>query len=127
MTTPASSRKRILVVDDDAQMRELVSRALEIDYAVDTATDPTDASTLLTRIPVPDLIVCDVMMPKIDGFRFIEGLKKQKGYERVPVIFLTAKASPLDVVHGINVGARHYVTKPFKLQDLLAKVGKILK
>ena len=106
-------------------MRDLVVKALSTTYLVHAAHDATDAKALLARMPAPNLIICDVMMPKIDGFAFVAEIRKDKKFDRIPVIFLTAKSTPIDVLKGINAGARHYVTKPFKLPDLLAKVEKI--
>ena len=118
--------RTILVVDDDAVTRRLVATALSAAYTVHAAEDAADALAILERIPVPDLIVCDVMMPKVTGINFVTAIRKRPGFERVPVVFLTAKTGPLDVVQGINAGARHYIAKPFKVADLLAKVAKIV-
>jgi DNA-binding response OmpR family regulator len=67
------------------------------------------------------------MMPRLDGLALAKGLRKTPGFERVPILFLTAKDSPLDLVAGINAGARHYVTKPFKVAEVVAKVKAMTK
>jgi DNA-binding response OmpR family regulator len=119
-------RRTILVVEDDEVTRTLVERALSMTHDVRVAVDGVEAMAAMQRAPTPDLVICDVMMPKADGFHFVEAMKHRKEFERVPVVFLTAKTHPLDVVRGINAGARHYITKPFKIQDLVAKIDKIL-
>jgi CheY-like chemotaxis protein len=117
----------VLVVDDDATIRKMVSRALGADYAVYEAVDGLSALEILPRIPEPAVIVCDIMMPQIDGVTLVRELRKQPLLKGVPVIFLTAKSSPKDFVAGINAGARHYLTKPFSVKDLLDKVASIVK
>lgn len=126
MSANAKQKRVILVVDDDGVTRTLIKTALGSSYTVHEAGDAMEAMTMLDSIPVPDLVVCDVMMPKVDGFRFVAEMKKRPGFDRIPVMFLTAKTHPLDVVRGINAGARHYVTKPFKIEELVTKVAKIL-
>ena len=74
----------------------------------------------------PDVIVTDVMMPRMDGLTFAKQLKSNPSLATVPVVILTAKTGPRDVISGINAGARFYVTKPFKTDDLVAKVRKAL-
>jgi DNA-binding response OmpR family regulator len=75
----------------------------------------------------PHLVLLDVEMPGIDGFRVAELLKKDPDLTKIPVIFLTARGAAADVVRGIQVGARHYLTKPFKLEEVRAKVQKALR
>ena len=67
------------------------------------------------------------MMPMLDGLTMVDAIKKHRGTEDIPVIFLTAKATPKDVIEGINVGAKYYITKPFKIDELLSKIRRILK
>ncbi len=118
--------KTVLVVEDDADLRRMLVKMLGATYTVYEATDGADALDMLGAILPPDLIVTDVMMPNVDGFMLIRRIKAHKALSRIPIVFLTAKTSAKDVVEGINAGARHYLTKPFKLADLSAKVTKIL-
>jgi CheY-like chemotaxis protein len=117
----------VLVVDDDATIRKMVARALGAEYTVYEAADGLAALEILPRIAEPAVIVCDVMMPQIDGVTLVRELRKQPHLKGIPVIFLTAKSSPKDFVLGINAGARHYLTKPFSVKDLLDKVASIVK
>ena len=123
---PPKKKKVVLVVEDDTATRELVTRALSTKYDVHAAKDALHASELLASIPTPDLIVCDVMMPQIDGFSFVKRLRSEPAFHGVSVIFLTAKTMPAAVVQGIQLGARHYIQKPFSVKDLLEKVEKTL-
>jgi DNA-binding response OmpR family regulator len=75
----------------------------------------------------PDLLVTDLMMPKKDGLTLVKEMKRDDRLKNVPAIILTAKSGPRDVIRGIQAGARHYLTKPFKSEELLDKVKKVLR
>lgn len=120
-------KRTILVVEDDESVRALVARQLQTTYDVHQAPDAQQALDVLKRIKPPDLIICDVMMPGMTGIQLAKHLKTQNDLKQVPIIFLTAKTGALDVIEGINAGARHYVTKPFNMRDLLDKVAKAIK
>jgi DNA-binding response OmpR family regulator len=122
---PSDTAPVIVVVDDDADIRQMLVRALGTKYTVYEAADGVVAQELLQVIPAPDALVCDVMMPRLDGLGLAKALRKDAVLGRVPILFLTARGSPLDVVSGINAGARHYVTKPFKIADVMAKVAQM--
>ncbi len=126
MTSPVAS-KTILVVEDDPSVRTLLSRALGIKYRVLEAEDGMDAMSMLKNGPSVDLIITDVMMPRMNGYALARTLKALGPFKNVPIIFLTARTSAADVVAGINVGARHYIAKPFSVKDVTDKVAKILK
>ncbi|HLK36009.1 MAG TPA: response regulator [Polyangiaceae bacterium] len=125
--TPSEDAPVVVVVDDDAAIRTMLVKALGSTYTVYEARDGQEAFGILSLIPPPSAIVCDVMMPKLDGLGLMKLLRKDQVLRRVPVLLLTAKDSPMDVVSGINVGARHYVTKPFKLADVVTKVTAMTK
>jgi DNA-binding response OmpR family regulator len=125
--TPSENAPVVAVIDDDPAIRAMLVKALGRTYTVYEASDGEEALALLGAIPAPDAIVCDVMMPRLDGLGLIKILRKDKSLRRIPVLLLTAKDRPLDVVSGINVGARHYVTKPFKIADVVAKVAAMTK
>lgn len=123
----SSKGKCILVVEDDAAVRALLVKQLSTEYTVYEAAEAQSAMTLLQSISAPDLIVCDVMMPGMTGIQFAKQLKGMPAFKTIPIIFLTAKTGALDVIEGINAGARHYITKPFNMKDLLEKVAKAMK
>jgi len=123
MAQQPPTKKRILVVDDDQAIRTMVGKALQAKgYDVMLAKDGLEASEMLGK--KPDLLICDVMMPNFDGFTLAKLVKAHAELRAMPIIFLTAKAQPKDVATGISLGARHYLTKPFSIKDLLDKVDK---
>src|SRR5580658_1242309 len=125
MDAPAA-RKLVLVVDDDRTVRTMVRQALETKgYEVAEATDGLQASELFEKLPRPPaLLICDVMMPSMDGLDLAKLVRAKKELSTMPIIFLTAKTGAPDLGKGIQAGARHYVTKPFSVKELLVKVEK---
>ena len=114
---------KILVVEDEAPIRDLISINLQlVGYEVFTAEDGIIAEKFLENQKV-DLILLDVMIPGIDGFSLIEKIKKHN----TPVIFVTAKESVLDRVKGLRLGAEDYIIKPFETIELLARVEVVLR
>jgi CheY-like chemotaxis protein len=124
--TGSQTGQTIMVVEDDPAIREMLVRSLGLEYQVYEAQDGHAALETLAQIELPDLLIADVMMPRMDGLTLARALKAEARTRAIPIIFLTGLDSAKDVVQGINAGARHYLTKPFKIQDLLSKVGKTL-
>ena len=122
---PSDDAPVLLIADDDPDIRAMLVRALRETYTIYEASDGEEARELLELIVAPDAFVCDVMMPRLDGVQLVKGLRKDPALQRMPVLFLTAKGSAVDVVTGINAGARHYVTKPFKIAEVVAKVASM--
>ena len=116
---------RILLVEDDKNIVRFVKKGLlENSFSIDTASDGEEG---LERAVLKgyDLIILDIMLPKMDGR---EVLKRVRSMEiQTPVIFLTAKDSEGDIVHGLNLGADDYLTKPFSFNELLARIQAILR
>jgi len=114
----------VVVIEDQLEVRENLMETLELaDYEVHGAPDGHEGVKLI-RAKKPDLILCDVMMPKLDGFGVLELLKKDPETAAIPFIFLTARAEREDLRRGMNLGAADYVTKPF-FQDELLKVVEL--
>ena len=127
VSSPSSAtRPRILIVEDDQDLLRMMQRMLTAVAEVATASDGQHALELLANGAPPDLLITDWMMPRKDGLTLVKEMKQHDALKRVPVVFLTAKAAPRDVIAGINSGARHYLTKPFKPDELIAKVKKVL-
>jgi len=123
--TDADRIPRVLVVDDEPNIRELVQVALKFHgCTVSTAANGTDAMRQ-AEATKPDLIVLDVMLPDIDGFEVCRRLRAS-GNE-VPVIFLTARDTSSDTVTGLAIGGDDYVTKPFSVEALVARVRAVLR
>jgi two-component system, chemotaxis family, chemotaxis protein CheY len=119
--------KTILVLEDDPAVQTLVRKALGMHgFTVAVADDGLDGLMKLESL-VPDLIIADMMMPRLDGMSFVKAIKARADTRTIPVIFLTAKSDPKSMIEGINVGARFYVTKPFQIDDLISKVQKAIK
>ncbi|WP_205697892.1 SpoIIE family protein phosphatase [Conexibacter sp. SYSU D00693] len=112
---------RVLVVDDNADMREYVASLLAGDYAVETAADGEQALELARRQP-PDLVLSDVMMPRLDGFGLLRALQDDPATMHVPVVLLSARAGEEGTIEGLEAGADDYLTKPFSARELLARV-----
>ena len=114
----------ILVVDDHANVRTLIKEYLtELGYRVVSAGDGAAALAAARREPI-DLILLDVMMPNLDGFEFLKIYRKEHG---VPIILLTARLAESDKVLGLELGADDYVTKPFGMQELVARIRAVLR
>lgn len=126
MAGATGGRPRILVAEDDPDVLRMLNHVLGTIGDVVTATDGQQAWELAQTAPAPDLIVTDLMMPRMDGLALAKQLKANPSLARIPVVMLTARTGPRDVIAGINAGARFYLTKPFKTEDLLAKVQKAL-
>lgn len=117
---------KILVVEDDADLLHMIKTMLQTIGEVTLAKDGQEAFDLLKNGFRPDVIVTDLMMPRMDGLTLAKTLKNDPNIGNIPLVMLTAKSGPMDMITGINAGARHYVTKPFKAADLIDKVKKAL-
>jgi len=120
-----TKKARILVVDDESNITDLVATALRYEgYHVETAGSGRTAISTAASFG-PDLIVLDVMLPDLDGFEVVRRLGN--GGSRVPVLFLTARDATEDKIRGLTAGGDDYVTKPFSLAELVARVQAVLR
>lgn len=127
MPRPAASMAKILVVDDEPDALELVGFNLkQAGFEVTTADDGAEALKK-ARETVPDLILLDLMLPEVDGLEVCKLLKRDAATASIPVIMLTAKATEIDRVLGLELGADDYVTKPFSPRELVLRVKNLLK
>jgi len=118
---------RVLIADDDAWILRMVSTVLEKrGYVVETASDGEDAYMRATKNP-PDLLITDVMMPRMDGWSLVRALRARPEMGLLPVIFLTALSSDDDRIRGFRLGADDYVPKPFRFEELDLRVARILR
>jgi DNA-binding response OmpR family regulator len=116
----------ILVVDDDAQLAQLMRISLETrDYEVIIARNGREGLER-ARADKPDLVVMDVMMPEMDGFEALGEMKRDESIAHIPVIMLTARGRSADALKGIEAGAHFYLAKPFSTFELIAHVKQIL-
>jgi signal transduction histidine kinase/DNA-binding response OmpR family regulator len=121
----ATRGARIVLADDNADMRAYVRELLGSMYRVDVVTDGLQALDAARR-EAPDLIITDVMMPRIDGFELLAAVRADARLRDVPVILLSARAGEESRIEGLNAGADDYVVKPFAARELLARVGSLL-
>lgn len=121
-----NATKQLLLIDDDPNLILLVQDYLEFQgYEVITADNGQDALEIL-QDHVPDLIICDIMMPDIDGYEVVERIRQDNRISWIPVIFLSAKGQTSDRVKGLNTGADVYLVKPFEPEELVAQVESSL-
>ena len=124
-SSPPSSRPRVLVVDDDRAVRESLRRSLEFNgYDVALACDGAEALAGIAKA-APDAVVMDVMMPRLDGIEATKALRSAGN--DLPILVLTARDSVGDRVDGLDAGADDYLTKPFALEELLARLRALLR
>lgn len=123
---PAMDIYRILVVDDEPDLCEGLKLNLEIEgYEADTAYSAEEA--LEMDLPSYDLILLDVMMGKMSGFEMAKVLKRNPKTAAIPIIFCTAKNADDDMIAGLNLGADDYVTKPYNIRNILARIKSVLR
>ncbi|MDE6301886.1 MAG: response regulator transcription factor [Muribaculaceae bacterium] len=116
---------RILLVEDDATLSMIISETLRLDgFDVTVASDGEQGLAGFIRVR-PDLVIADVMMPKLDGFSMIRKLRQID--RNVPVLFLTAKSEIEDIVEGFGAGADDYLKKPFRMMELIVRIKALLR
>ena len=116
---------RVLVVDDEAYITDLIATGLRfVGFEVETAADGREALAKLAATR-PDLVVLDIAMPGLTGLEVVERMRRDG--VATPVVFLTARDAPADRVRGLHLGADDYITKPFSLDELLARIEAILR
>jgi two-component system OmpR family response regulator len=124
-TNGKQTEAKLLVVEDDANILELLSASLRFaGFEVSTATSG-GAAVSAAREATPDLVVLDVMLPDLDGFEVIRLMRE--GGTRTPVVFLTARDGTDDKIRGLTLGGDDYVTKPFSLEELTARIRAVLR
>lgn len=119
-----TTRPKILVVEDDSDLLYMLRTMLASVGEVWMARDGQEALDVLARGAMPDVIVTDLMMPRVDGLTLANTLREDARLGGVPLIMLSAKGAPQDMASGLSAGARHYLTKPFKAAELIDKVRR---
>jgi PleD family two-component response regulator len=119
-----SDRKPILlIIDDIIDNLMLLGEAMSPEYTVRVATGGRQGLELAAQAPQPDLILLDIMMPGMDGYEVCRGLKADSRTKHIPVIFLSALDKESDELQGLDAGAVDFITKPFKLEIVRARIG----
>lgn len=125
MSEPAAAA---LVAEDDDQIAHILRFILEREgYKVHLAPDGRTAQQLITTLAPPAIVILDVMLPHVDGYELLARLRATAGWQSVPVILLTARSQEQDIVRGLDAGANDYMVKPFKPQELRARVWRLVK
>ncbi len=121
----SETRERILFADDNADMRDYVTRLLRERWTVEAVNDGAAALERIKRDP-PDLVLCDVMMPGLDGFALVQAIRADAALRGIPVIILSARAGQEEAAKGLSSGANDYIAKPFSARELLVRVASNL-
>lgn len=119
---------RILVIDDDPALQKLVITLLKRVHMIpQSAMNASEAARILKEKPLPDLVVLDLMLPEISGIEFLKQIRKQKVFDDLPVIILSALADPEQIREGLEAGADRYLTKPYLANNLVKTIHEVLK
>lgn len=121
------AKKTVFIVEDEEDIIELISFNLKREgYNVDVATDGDDAIDTIPQI-IPDLILLDLMLPGADGLEVCRSVRKNARTENIPIIMVTAKGEESDIVAGLELGADDYISKPFSMKVLVARIRSVLR
>ncbi len=125
-TSSVRGKKTVMIVDDDASMRARLRVGLEAFYDVIEAKDGMEAAEMTGSILPPAMIVCDVVMPRVDGFTLAKILRGNPVMKKVPIMFVSSRNSPADVRQALVLGACQYVLKSTPISEIIAKIRKIV-
>jgi DNA-binding response OmpR family regulator len=124
----SSSRKRILVVDDDPELLQLVRVLLaRLGVEVITSESALQAAQMLRTPPLPDLLILDLMLPDISGVEFLRQMRAKAAFDNLPVLVLSAMIDPDHIRQALDAGADRYLTKPYMANNLMTVVQEILR
>ncbi|MCB2154011.1 response regulator [bacterium] len=124
--SPVGPKPRVMIVDDDEDIQDLMKASLERDFELVRAGDGMEAIERLVRYQ-PDILVIDIMLPKMSGFQLCQSLRSNRAFRRLPIMVCTAKSGDKDRQMASRVGANDFLTKPFMPSDLLGKVRDLMK
>ena len=117
-----------LVVEDDDQMAEVLRFMLEREgYSVQVAPDGRTALRLIDTVQAPAIVLLDVMLPHVDGYELLARMRGSESWGSVPVIIVSARSQEQDIVRGLDAGADDYIAKPFKPEELRARIRRLVK
>ncbi len=115
----------LLIVEDNSDVRNYIRELLEIEYKILEAANGEEGASI-ARKEIPDLIISDVMMPKMDGYQFSKEIRSDEKTSHIPIIMLTAKAGLDDKIEGLGIGVDAYLTKPFSARELKVRVKNLI-
>lgn len=117
---------KILVIEDEESVRENILELLEVEGFKALAAENGFIGIAIAQQQHPDLILCDIRMPILDGYGVLTALRSEPATARIPLMFMTAKAAKTDLTLGMQLGANAYITKPFALTELLKAIAQVL-
>ncbi len=123
--TPHFNKKVILLVEDNIDIRQFIKEQLHLNYKIIEAVDG-EKGIEISEKTIPDLIITDVMMPKVDGFAMVKHIKENEKTSHIPIIMLTGKSSYEDKIKGLETGIDAFLTKPFSTKELQIRISKLL-
>ena len=119
-------KKKILAIDDEKSIRFIIENTFNKDFEVITMSNEMDALSHLQSGNLPDVIICDVEMPVLNGFEFIRRIRESGFFEEIPLIMLSGKEESADKIKCFEMGADDYVLKPFNPKELIARIKRRL-
>jgi CheY-like chemotaxis protein len=125
--TVGNEKQKVLIVDDDTIHLEMVEAVLRSEYEISTAKSGKEALGLFYQGLVPQLVLLDLIMPDMDGWDIYKRIKAISGLHDTPIAFFTSSNDPKDIKHAHEMGAVDYIKKPYDKDDLLRRVGRIIK
>jgi DNA-binding response OmpR family regulator len=117
--------KKILVIEDEAQTRDILVESLEVEGFNTICAENGRVGVKKAQEYLPDLVICDIVMPELDGYGVLTTLRQNVLTAKIPLIFLTAKTTDVERVYGMDLGANAYVTKPCTVEGLLTAIAKV--
>jgi DNA-binding response OmpR family regulator len=118
----------VMIVEDDAIVARLLGHTLtQRGFSVNLANDGKMAFDTVANQPPPSLVLLDIILPFFDGFEVLEKIRNQKSWKHVPIIMLTSKTQEPSVVRAFNAGADDYITKPFQIEELMARIHRLMR
>lgn len=128
MSDSAPRKPTVLIVDDDPALQKLVVLLLQrAGFETISALNATEAKRILRDMPLPDLVLLDLMLPEISGIDFLKQIRQQSMYDAMPIIILSALADPNQIREGLESGADRYLTKPYLANNLIKTVQDVIR
>lgn len=128
MVTATANLGTALIVEDDEHIAYILRFILEREgYSVEVSQDGRAAQQLISDMPPPALVTLDVMLPYVDGYQLLGMMRAHPGWQDVPILMMTAKSQENDIVRALDNGASDYIVKPFKPEELRARIKRLVK
>ena len=120
------SKKKILVIDDEKSIRFIIERTLNQDFEVISLSNGQEGLSFLEAGNFPDMIICDLVMPELNGFEFLERIKTSGFFDDIPIMILSGREFSKDKIRCFELGAEDYVVKPFNPSEVIARIKRRL-